>query len=119
MVSLSTIQAEAVLRSQQPLRRLPAPQQRRQNHLQWCLRRSSWLPSDWNHIMFSDESRLTLEASDHRFPNEQASHIAAEVSENPQAQHLQQTTYMASPSDTETIEAAESRRHAVAERAQE
>ncbi|GFX64635.1 transposable element Tcb2 transposase [Trichonephila clavipes] len=37
------------------------------NHLEWCRSRSSWLPSDWHRIVFSDESRFTLEADDHRF----------------------------------------------------
>ncbi|GFW93103.1 hypothetical protein TNCV_3888441 [Trichonephila clavipes] len=43
---------------------------------------------------------------------------AAETPEQSQARRLQHATYMASQRDTETIEAAESRKRAVAERAQ-
>ncbi|GFX40426.1 hypothetical protein TNCV_4320591 [Trichonephila clavipes] len=48
-----------------------------------------------------------------------ASKQAAETPEQSQARRLQHATYMASQRDTETIEAAESRKRAVAERAQQ
>lgn len=58
--------AKAGLRSQRPLRRLPLTPQHRRSRLEWCRSRSSWLPSDWHRIVFSDESRFTLAADDHR-----------------------------------------------------
>ncbi|KFM58838.1 Transposable element Tc1 transposase, partial [Stegodyphus mimosarum] len=58
--------SEAGLRSQRPLRRLPLTPQHRRSRLEWSHSRSSWLPLDYHHVVFSDESRLTLEADDHR-----------------------------------------------------
>ncbi|GFY29529.1 cytochrome b [Trichonephila clavipes] len=49
----------------------------------------------------------------------EAAHRAAETPEQSQARRLQHATYMASKRDTETIEAAKSRKRAVAERAQQ
>ncbi|GFT95257.1 transposable element Tcb2 transposase [Trichonephila clavipes] len=60
--TISQFLAEVVLCSQRPLRCLPLTLQHRRDCLQWCCSRSSWLPSDWHHIVFSDESHLTVEA---------------------------------------------------------
>ncbi|GFU54909.1 uncharacterized protein TNCV_1464171 [Trichonephila clavipes] len=49
----------------------------------------------------------------------EAAHRAAETPDQSQARRLQHATYMASQRDTETIEATESRKRAVAERAQQ
>ncbi|GFU60374.1 hypothetical protein TNCV_3280341 [Trichonephila clavipes] len=48
-----------------------------------------------------------------------ATHRTAVIPEQSQARRLQQVTYMASQRDTETIEAVESHKRAVAERAQQ
>ncbi|KFM68158.1 Transposable element Tcb1 transposase, partial [Stegodyphus mimosarum] len=48
------------------LRCLPLTPQHLRSRLEWCRSRSSWLPSDWHRIVFSDESHFTLEADDHR-----------------------------------------------------
>ncbi|GFW31612.1 transposable element Tcb2 transposase [Trichonephila clavipes] len=53
---------DAVLRSQWPLKRLPLIPKYRQHRLQWCRSRSSWLQSNWHHIVFSNEFRFNLEA---------------------------------------------------------
>ena len=58
--------AEVGLRSRRPLRRLPITPQHRQSRLEWCRSRASWLPADWHRIVFSDESRFSLSADDHR-----------------------------------------------------
>ncbi|KFM73879.1 Transposable element Tcb2 transposase, partial [Stegodyphus mimosarum] len=58
--------SEAVLLSHRPFRRLPLTPQHRLSPLYWCRSQSSWLPSDWHRMVFSDESRFTLEADDHR-----------------------------------------------------
>ncbi|GFV37212.1 transposable element Tc1 transposase [Trichonephila clavipes] len=60
-----TALAEAGLRSQRPLRCLSLTPQHRQNRLEGCRRRSSWLSSDWRCILFSNKSRFTPEADDH------------------------------------------------------
>ncbi|KFM63742.1 Transposable element Tcb2 transposase, partial [Stegodyphus mimosarum] len=67
-VVLSTIsrRSEAELCSQRPLRRLPLTPQHRRSRLECCRSQSSWLPSHWHPTVFSDESRFTLEADDHR-----------------------------------------------------
>ncbi|GFT43055.1 transposable element Tcb2 transposase [Trichonephila clavipes] len=57
---------EAKLRSQRLLRHLLLTPQHRRNCLEWCHRRSSWLPSDWHCIVFSDKSCFTFEVDDHR-----------------------------------------------------
>ncbi|GFY21956.1 transposable element Tcb2 transposase [Trichonephila clavipes] len=58
--------AEPELPLQRPLRRLPLTTKYQRNRLQWCRSQSLWLPSDWHHIIFSDESLFTFEAADHR-----------------------------------------------------
>ncbi|GFV30345.1 transposable element Tcb2 transposase [Trichonephila clavipes] len=58
--------AEAGLHSQWPLGRLPLIPQHWRNHLEWCRSQSSWLSSDRHCIVFSSESRFTLEEHGHR-----------------------------------------------------
>ncbi|KFM68969.1 hypothetical protein X975_20777, partial [Stegodyphus mimosarum] len=55
--SRGTVHHQAGLRSQRPL----TPQHRR-SRLEWRRSPSSWLPSDWHRIVFSDEAPLALEA---------------------------------------------------------
>ncbi|GFW32396.1 transposable element Tc1 transposase [Trichonephila clavipes] len=57
---------ESWLRSYRLLRRLSLTPQHHLNFLKWYSSRSSWLPSDWHHIVFNDESFFFLEADDHR-----------------------------------------------------
>ncbi|KFM66749.1 Transposable element Tcb2 transposase, partial [Stegodyphus mimosarum] len=57
---------DAGLRSQRPFKRLPLTPQNRWSCLEWCRSQSSWVASDWHRTVFSNESRFTLEADDHR-----------------------------------------------------
>ncbi|GFV60585.1 transposable element Tcb1 transposase [Trichonephila clavipes] len=58
-------QAE-VLRSRRPLRRLPLTPHHRQCRLDFCRHRAIWSVTDWRRVIFSDESRFSLSADDHR-----------------------------------------------------
>ncbi|GFW99948.1 transposable element Tc1 transposase [Trichonephila clavipes] len=53
---ISTHLAEANLKSNRPFRVLPLTPEHRQLRLQWCLARSMWNVTDWQKVMFSDES---------------------------------------------------------------
>ena len=57
---------ERNLYSRRPLRRLPLTSMHRQQRLQWCRARSTWNCSDWERIVFSDESRFELSPDDQR-----------------------------------------------------
>ncbi|GFW73437.1 transposable element Tcb2 transposase [Trichonephila clavipes] len=57
---------EVGLRSRLPLRRLPLTPHHRQCRLDFCLPRATWSVTDWRHVIFSDESRFSLSADDHR-----------------------------------------------------
>ncbi|GFX74269.1 HTH_Tnp_Tc3_2 domain-containing protein [Trichonephila clavipes] len=50
--------AEANLKSKRPFRALPLTPEHRQHRLQWCQARSMWNVTDWQKVMFSDESRF-------------------------------------------------------------
>ncbi|GFX26770.1 HTH_Tnp_Tc3_2 domain-containing protein [Trichonephila clavipes] len=52
--------AEANLKSKRPFRVLPLTPEHRQLRLQWCQARSMWNVTDWQKIVFSDESRFVL-----------------------------------------------------------
>ncbi|KAI4890621.1 hypothetical protein NFI96_004450, partial [Prochilodus magdalenae] len=53
-------------KGRQPLRRLPStPRHRR---LQWCRARLSWSDSEWQPVIFSDESRFCPGGDDRRIP---------------------------------------------------
>ncbi|GFT37023.1 transposable element Tc1 transposase [Trichonephila clavipes] len=58
--------AEAYLKSKRPLRTLPLIPEHRQLRLQWCQARSMWNVTDWQNIVFSDESRFVLGTDDNR-----------------------------------------------------
>ncbi|GFT80389.1 transposable element Tcb2 transposase [Trichonephila clavipes] len=58
--------AEANLKSKRPFRALPLTPEHRQLRLQWCQARSMWNVTDWQKVVFSDESRFVLEAEDNR-----------------------------------------------------
>ncbi|GFT11912.1 transposable element Tcb1 transposase [Trichonephila clavipes] len=58
--------AEANLKSKRPVRALPLTPELRQLRLQWCQARSMWNVTDWQKVVFSDESRFDLGTDDNR-----------------------------------------------------
>ncbi|GFU41798.1 HTH_Tnp_Tc3_2 domain-containing protein [Trichonephila clavipes] len=58
--------AEANLKSKRPFRALPLTPEHRQLRLQWCQARSMWNVTDWQKVVFSDESRFVLGTNDNR-----------------------------------------------------
>ncbi|GFS88527.1 transposable element Tcb2 transposase [Trichonephila clavipes] len=58
--------AEANLKSKRPFRELPLTPEHRQLRLQWCLARSMWNFTDWQNVVFSEESRFVLGTDDNR-----------------------------------------------------
>ncbi|GFY23069.1 transposable element Tc1 transposase [Trichonephila clavipes] len=56
--------AEANIKSKRPFRALPLTPEHRQLRLQWCQARSMWNVTDWQKVVFSDESRFVLETDD-------------------------------------------------------
>ncbi|GFV56067.1 transposable element Tcb1 transposase [Trichonephila clavipes] len=58
--------AEANLKSKRPFRALPLTPEHWQLRLQWCQARSMWNVTDWQKIVFSDESRFVLGTDDNR-----------------------------------------------------
>ncbi|GFV56806.1 transposable element Tcb2 transposase [Trichonephila clavipes] len=58
--------AETNLKSWSPFRALPLTPEHRQLHLQWCQARSMWNVTDWQKVVFSDESRFVSGTDDNR-----------------------------------------------------
>ncbi|GFV71794.1 transposable element Tc3 transposase [Trichonephila clavipes] len=58
--------AEANLKSKRSFRALPLTPEHRQLRLQWCQARSMWNVTDWQKVVFSDESRFVLGTDDNR-----------------------------------------------------
>ncbi|GFT42404.1 transposable element Tcb2 transposase [Trichonephila clavipes] len=58
--------AEANLKSKRPFRALPLTPEYRQLRLQWCQARSMWNVTDWQKVVFSDESLFVLGTDDNR-----------------------------------------------------
>ncbi|GFW97426.1 transposable element Tcb2 transposase [Trichonephila clavipes] len=58
--------AEANLKSKRTFRALPLTLERRQLPLQWCQARSMWNVTDWQKVVFSDESQFVLGTGDNR-----------------------------------------------------
>ncbi|GFX20959.1 transposable element Tc1 transposase [Trichonephila clavipes] len=58
--------ADANLKSKRPFRALPLTPEHRQLRLQWCQARSMWTVTDWQKVVFSDESRFVLGTDDNR-----------------------------------------------------
>ncbi|GFX74823.1 transposable element Tcb1 transposase [Trichonephila clavipes] len=58
--------AEANLKFKSPFRAVPLTQEYRQLRLQWCQARSMWNVTDWQMVVFSDESRFVLGTDDNR-----------------------------------------------------
>ncbi|GFU02141.1 uncharacterized protein TNCV_533491 [Trichonephila clavipes] len=60
------LSSQANLKSKRPFRALPLTPEHRQLLLQWCQARSMWNVTDWQKVVFSDESRFVLGADDNR-----------------------------------------------------
>ncbi|GFY13042.1 transposable element Tcb2 transposase [Trichonephila clavipes] len=58
--------AVANLKSKRPFRALPLTPEHWQLRLQWCQARSMWNVTDWQKVVFSDESRFVLATDDNR-----------------------------------------------------
>ncbi|GFY07249.1 transposable element Tc1 transposase [Trichonephila clavipes] len=58
--------AKTYLKSKRPFGALPLTPEHRQLRLQWCQARSMWNVTDWQKVVFSDESRFVLETDDNR-----------------------------------------------------
>ncbi|GFV63413.1 transposable element Tcb2 transposase [Trichonephila clavipes] len=58
--------AEPYLKAKRPFRALPLTPEHRQLRLQWCQARSMWNVTDWQKVVFSDESRFVLGTDDNR-----------------------------------------------------
>ncbi|GFX15966.1 transposable element Tc1 transposase [Trichonephila clavipes] len=58
--------AEANLKYKRSFRALPLTPETRQLRLQWCQVRSMWNVTDWQNVVFSDESRLVFGPNDNR-----------------------------------------------------
>ncbi|GFT34747.1 transposable element Tcb2 transposase [Trichonephila clavipes] len=58
--------AEANLKSKRPFLALPLTPEHQQLRLQWCQARSMWNVTDWQKVVFSDESRFVLGTDDNR-----------------------------------------------------
>ncbi|GFX82349.1 transposable element Tc1 transposase [Trichonephila clavipes] len=56
--------AEANLKSKCPFRAFPLTPEHRQKRLQWCQSRSMWNVTDWQKVVFSEESRFVLGTND-------------------------------------------------------
>ncbi|GFU47853.1 transposable element Tcb1 transposase [Trichonephila clavipes] len=62
--TISRLNLEANLKYKLPFRALPLTPEHRQLHLQWCEARSMWNVTDWQKVVFSDESRFVLWTDD-------------------------------------------------------
>ncbi|GFW91411.1 transposable element Tcb1 transposase [Trichonephila clavipes] len=58
--------AEANLKSKRPFRALPLTPEHWQLCLHWCQARSIWNVTDWQKVVFSDESQFVLGTEDNR-----------------------------------------------------
>ncbi|GFU57074.1 transposable element Tc1 transposase [Trichonephila clavipes] len=58
--------AEANLKFKRPFRALPLTPEHRQLRLQWCQARSMWNVTDWQKVVFRDESWFVLGTDDKR-----------------------------------------------------
>ncbi|GFV65382.1 transposable element Tc1 transposase [Trichonephila clavipes] len=64
--TISRYLAEANLKSKRPFRALPLTPEHRQLRLKWCQARSMWNVTNWQKVVFSDESRFVLGTDDNR-----------------------------------------------------
>ncbi|GFU94039.1 zinc finger protein 233 [Trichonephila clavipes] len=63
---ISRYLAEANLKSKRPFRALPLTPEHRQLRLQWCQARSTWNVTDWQKVVFSNESWFVFGTDDNR-----------------------------------------------------
>ncbi|GFY21954.1 transposable element Tcb2 transposase [Trichonephila clavipes] len=49
-----------------PLRVVPLKPTHRCLRLEWCHTRGNWIAAEWNHVIFSDESKFNLSSDDNR-----------------------------------------------------
>ncbi|GFY06031.1 uncharacterized protein TNCV_3863351 [Trichonephila clavipes] len=64
--TISSHLSEANLKSKRPFRALPLTPEHPKLRLQWCQARSMWNVTDWQKVVFSDESRFVLGTDDNR-----------------------------------------------------
>lgn len=67
--------AEIGLRSYRPVVRIPLTSQHKRRREDWCRERAHWTIEAWRNVLWTDESRFTLDFHDgrvrvHRLPNE-------------------------------------------------
>ncbi|GFV56635.1 hypothetical protein TNCV_4628331 [Trichonephila clavipes] len=65
-ITISRHLAEANIKSKRPFCALYLTPEHRQLRLQWCQARSMWNVTDWQKVVFSDESRFVLGTDDNR-----------------------------------------------------
>ncbi|GFX92851.1 transposable element Tc1 transposase [Trichonephila clavipes] len=65
-LTISRHLAEANLKSKRPFRALPLLPEHRQLRLQWCQARSMWNVTDWQKVVFSNESWFALGTDENR-----------------------------------------------------
>ncbi|GFX86264.1 transposable element Tcb2 transposase [Trichonephila clavipes] len=58
--------AEGLLGSRHPLRVLSLMLTHRRFCLKWCHARGNWTATEWNQVVFSDESKFNLSSDDNR-----------------------------------------------------
>ncbi|GFX79868.1 transposable element Tcb2 transposase [Trichonephila clavipes] len=63
---ISRYLAEANLKIKRPFRALPLTPEHRQLRLQWCQARSTWNVTDWQKVVFSNESWFVFGTDDNR-----------------------------------------------------
>ncbi|GFX02193.1 transposable element Tcb2 transposase [Trichonephila clavipes] len=64
--STNNFQTPCRSKSKRPFRALPLIPKNQQLRLQWCQARSMWNVTDWQKVVFSDESRFVLGTNDNR-----------------------------------------------------
>ena len=64
--TISTLLAEAHLKSKRAFRALPLTPEHRPLCLLWCQARAMWKAIDWKKVVFSDESQFVLSTDDNR-----------------------------------------------------
>lgn len=67
--------SEAGMKSCSPAIRIPLSPEHKRKRLEWCEEHLNWTSEDWNRVMWTDESRFTLDFHDgrirvHRMPGE-------------------------------------------------
>ena len=58
--------AEAGLKSYRPVVRIPLTSEHRRRRVDWCRRHANWTDNTWKRVLWSDESRFTIDFHDGR-----------------------------------------------------